>query len=150
MKNLFILFCISTFIGCQSTTRRIDSNYEYDVEILYNYQGERRIVEDKYRFKYSNDSIYLILESFFVSDKVYIKRNDKLCFSKTVTTEESSGLVNSSIVLPNQSTRSLGIKINNGPYIYLDLKSEEHNFIGVRKDKKKIQVVFYKKIPIFE
>ncbi|MCT4601698.1 MAG: hypothetical protein N4A59_02180 [Marinifilum sp.] len=122
----------------------------YDYEVLYNYQGKENIKEDKYRNRFSFDSLYVIVESNFKDDTLEIKQGNKVKVKDILKTEQSSGIASDYVFGAIGQINGLTMRINRGPFIYIDLFRKNNNLIGIRKDKDKVQVVFYKKVPRFD
>ena len=127
-----------------------EKRISYDYEILYRYQGEENLKDDKYRYKVSPDTLYILLETGFKNDLITINTNKNFDLKETVSTNHSSGLAKE-IKLGNiTELNNLYFTINSGPLITVELIKKEYNIIGIRKLKHKISVVFYKKVPIFD
>ncbi len=134
----------------QSKHHGFKSGSNYDFEVLYNYQGTEIIKEDKYRFKYPSDSLFIFFESEFIDDTLTLEENGKVIYSNLdLNTDPSSGIAKVIIRKGMGEIKNLGIRINYGSLIFVELNDIKNNILGVRYEKDKIQVVFYKKAPIF-
>lgn len=152
MKCHLILIIIVLLQSCSMTKKpEIDrGSFCYDYEVLYNYQGKENIKEDKYRNRFSFDSLYVIVESNFKDDTLEIKQGNKVKVKDILKTEQSSGIASDYVFGAIGQINGLTMRINRGPFIYIDLFRKNNNLIGIRKDKDKVQVVFYKKVPRFD
>ncbi len=150
MKNYLFIIAITGLLSCsqhkESSKNSIKTYYDY--EVLYNYQGKEIYKNDKYRNRLSSDSLYIIVEASFVNDTLEIKSHNKIAIKNIVNTEESSGIAADYVI--NHNINNLDLRINNGPWICIDVSKKEYNIIGIRKESNKIQVIFYKKVPVFE
>ena len=45
---------------------------------------------------------------------------------------------------------NLLVRLNGSPWIYVETSKKEYNLIGIRKKSEKIQIVFYKEVPVFD
>lgn len=149
------LFCIFLFIAyaCDTQNKKQEVKVErgaYDFEILYTYQGTEIIKEDKYRFKYPSDSLFIFFETEFIKDTLTLEENGKIIYSHLdLNTDPVTGIARVVVRKNIEYINHLGIRINNGPLIYIELIDTKNNILGVRNEKGKIEVVFYKKAPIF-
>ena len=150
MKNFILITILFSLTYCtvqQIKRDKIKSFYDY--EVLYNYQGKERI-EDKYRFRFSDKSLYVIIESSFKKDSIEIISDKKdLSFREVVDTEPSAGIAKTFVFKDFSEISNLKIRLNSSPWIYLDVTKKENNIIGIMKDDDKVEIVFYKKIPVF-
>ncbi len=149
-KFLFLLLLFS--VSCSSPKNensKINFDSIYDYEVLYRFQGEDNIIDDKYRYKISSDSLYFIVESDFKNDKIIINSNEKEIYSGTVNTELSSGIAKEIIIGGIENGENITITINSGQPITFPLLKKEHNIIGIRKKESKVSILFYKKVPVF-
>lgn len=145
---VFLLFSVS----CSSYNNEISkTNLDtvYDFEVLYRFQGEENIKDDKYRYKISADSLYLIIESDFKNDSIIIETEKKEIYKGVVNTDPSSGVAKEIIIGGIKNIEDIIIKINSGQPISFALLKKEHNIIGIRKTENKVSILFYKKVPVF-
>jgi len=147
-KNLILFFLITT--SCfDNKNSKIVTEKTYDFEVLYLYQGNERIIDDKYRHKVSNDSLYIIIETGFKESHIILEENGETVFDKIVSTELSQGVADRTI-RDIKNVKNIGVRIDSGPLIFLEIINIDNNIIGINKNYDKIQVVFYKKVPIYE
>jgi len=152
MKSLpFLLLFL--FMACSNPKNegiKKEKNISYDYEVLYGYQGKKNFKNDKYRYKISFDTLYILIESGFENDLITITSNKKCVLKEKVSTNHSSGLAKEIKFGNIADLKNICFRINSGPLITIELIKKEHNIIGIRKQKHKISVVFYKKIPLFD
>ena len=149
MKYFTLLVFIFVFACNMQSNKKVERDLLYDYEVLYRYQGEENIKDDKYRQKLSPDTLYMIFESEFHNDVLVVYSNSTNVFDDKINTEPSSGLAKE-LKFHFKDLSNLSFNINNGPLINIELLRKDHNIVGVRKENKKISVVFYKKVPTFE
>ena len=152
MRNyLFVLLFLLSCNGKVDNKSVIKKDISYDYEVLYNYEGKENKSDDKYRFKLSSDTLYIILESIFNNDRLMIKTDKIDVFNGTINTNPTTGTCPNNIIVGDiNNIKSLFVRINNGPKISIELIRKDHNIIGIRKSDKKVKVIFYKSVPRFE
>jgi len=150
MKIIITIAILFSLTCCSRTKFNSDSvKSYYDYEVLYNFQGKERI-EDKYRFHFYDESLYVIVESSFDKDSIEIVSDKKeVAFREVVDTEPSTGVAKTFVFENFTEISNLKLRLNTSPWIYIDVSQKENNIIGVMKDSDRIEIVFYKKTPVF-
>lgn len=141
----FILFFL--FIGCENIISIKKEKYNFS--IVYDYVDPTNR-EDKYRSKFSNDKLYVFIESEFINDTIKLIVNNKRIFEKIAKTEPSSGLAEVIEIDNINKIQMLNFSINRSPNICFEIIDKNMNFIGVSKKSNNVKFVFYKKAPIYE
>lgn len=150
IRNLLLLAIGIILVHSCSDKNVANSTFRYyDYEVLYNFQGKEVITEDKFRYKFSNDSLYFFIQSYFKNDTIEIKKNNTIVVNEVVDTESSTGLARDYVFGNIKRIKNIKIRINKGPWIYLDIHNKRYNLIGLKKNNSKCQVLFYKKTPRF-
>ena len=134
------------FFSCVNTKKENKPKYNFSIIYDYVHPVER---EDKYRHKFSNDKLHLFFESEFSYDTISIRTN-KDEIKDVIKTEPSSGLAKI-IELDNfDKVSTLFFSVNNSSEVSFETIDKNMNLIGVRKRENHIELVFYKRVPIFD
>lgn len=146
---LLIIIAFFSLLSCQKKESEKKSSYYYDYEVLYNFQGKENIKDDRYRFKFSSDSLHIFVESGFENDTIEVKIDNNIIVKDIVSTDGSTGLAKYFVFRNLNEIESFKIRFNRGPWIVLGMLDDNHNLVGVKKQNERIQVVFYKKVPLY-
>lgn len=149
-RIVLIFFILILITACNNGFKKeIKRRNIYDFEVLYLYQGHQKVDDDKYRFKFSKDSLYIMVESEFKNCNLNIKENGEIIFNDIINTEESSGFAKELVRGNIQNIYNIDVSIDFGPVISFEILNSENNIVGIRKEKDKIQIVFYKRSPLY-
>lgn len=150
MKNRLLQSVIIVLVAFSCVNKSNNQEKEgYNFSIAYNFSTADSAREDRYRFKYSADTLYLFVEESFKNDVLKIYVNGKSYKQFSVTSDLSTGVADVVEIENIKNINNLGIAVNNSPIVSFELFDKKMNLIGIEKRGKKIEVCFYKKVPIF-
>ncbi len=149
LKNLILLFILIITSCSDNKNLTLIKGKTYDFEVLYLYQGDKRVIGDKYRNIVSDDSLYIMIEEGFKESHVILEENGEIVYDKIVNSEQSQGLADW-LIRDIKKMKNVGLRVDAGPLIFLEMIDVEYNIIGISRSQDKIRVVFYKKVPMYE
>ena len=145
LPTLIIFLLLFSSCNEEMTTNNHDI---YDFHILYSYQGES--MSEWYNTNYDQDILYITVESGFVDDTISISANGKpIAIDTIVHTNDIDGLAAGFQIVDINKIQQLSLKVNSSPTVSFEVARKDFIFMGISKDKKSIEVVFYKKPPTF-
>ena len=137
--------------SCKSNNKREVIHDLYGIEILHRPQRGNMPKNDKYRFKYSPKSLYLMFESGFKNSSLFLQVNGKTKYLDLNLNTMEAVSIASDIVLDNiQEIDNVSFRIDNGPLIFLEINDIKDNIIGINKDTDLVSVLFYKNAPMYD
>lgn len=148
--NLIFYFFLLVFIcGCNIKNEDLKNKSGYNFSITYDYKHltER---EDKYRNRCSYDNLFFFIESNFVNDTILIETGNNKVIRKVVNTDYGIGLAEVLTIEGISEIKEVYFSINNSPGISFELIDKKMNLIGIRKNEKEIELLFYKRVPMYE
>lgn len=147
--KIFSLLFIVVMVNCKgdSSTKKEKYNFSIIYDYLHPIETNR---EDKYRSKFSNENLYVFIESEFINDTIFIKIGDRKIITEIVNTDPSSGLAKVIEIKNIKKIERVQFSINNSTKICFELIDDSLNLIGVSKNKNDIDLVFYKKVPFYD
>ncbi len=148
-------FLLVAFLGvlfsCSHTKSRSNiRNDNYNFSIIFNYSDPRPDREDTYRYRVSDNSLYLFFESEFVNDTITILINDTKKSEYVLNTEYSTGIAKVVELDDFKEIRNVGVSINSSPSIRFDIVDSKMNLIGIDKSVNQVNIKFYTKVPIYD
>lgn len=149
MKIIIVVAVLTSILlfGCKNADTQQRNPYNFSLIYDYTHPVER---EDKYRSKFSENKLYLFIESDFNNDTISLKIDKRDEIINIVKTEPSSGLAKVIEIDNIESISRVYFSINNSPIISFEIFDKKNNLIGVKKDKEEVDLVFYKRVPIFD
>jgi len=147
---LALLFLTLSISSCKNETTLTTSNQDvYDFHILYAYEGES--MEEWFDTDANRNVLYVEVEGWFVDDTISISANGKTIVQDTVVrTDHIIGCAAEFLIPDIQNINQLSLKVNSSPTVSFEIARKDFIFVGIRKDKKSIEVVFYKKPPRYD
>ena len=148
--NLTIYLVLLIFIsGCNGESKSLKHKSEYNFSIVYDYTHltER---EDKYRNRCSYDNLYFFIETNFENDTIQIEVGKNKIIREVVNTNDGLGLAKVITVEGISEIEEVYFYINDSLRISFELIDKKMNLIGVRKKEKEIELLFYKRVPMYE
>ncbi|HLN73814.1 MAG: hypothetical protein ACM3O8_14955 [Methylococcaceae bacterium] len=146
--KIFLLFIVLSSCRNGIDTKKYSGNY--DILISYNfYKTDSTNRRDYLDNKYLRDgNLYLVFESNFHQDTIFVKVNGKQKVAEIISTDPSTGVARQIKFENINNIKNVGIRINNGKEALLEI--DTMNFFLIEFSDKLLKINVPKSVPFYD